>query len=199
MKKKKYWGLGGELHQNYFNGDVYSSLRNGRPGVGFVAIKQLPPRFAFKTSLNYENIFASKQKNINSTNVLFKARLIELGTALRFLFYENRGLLSKRPDYNVYAEAGITGQYVSSKIRYGADVNWSAYSNEIIPVLTIGLGFTHKRRRYSDIHIQVDHLRYLSDHIDSIQQNGSDNLIRVKVGFIGILTSHRRKYDFIWR
>ncbi len=149
QETNKYWALGGEIHQNYFNGDLYSSIHNGRPGLGFVVLRKYTPRTTLKASIKNDFLFASKHKSLSNNNTRFKATLTELEIGIRMFYFENRQNIKKRVNVNFFIEPGISGQYIYSKKSMYDNLTWNRNNNQLVPALKFGIGTTFKRTDYS--------------------------------------------------
>ncbi len=186
-KPKMFWEAGIELHQNFFNGDIYSSLGGGRPGLGVTFARRFHSRISIESSISHGVILANRSKTQSLSTVNYRTGITEFTLSLKRYFYENRGTYLKRPDYNPFLAIGVANQ-----LMYSAFTN-SNQLRLLIPVVPLSLGISIKKNKFHNFHFQFDYILYTSDRPDFIIQQGWDKLLRFKIGYTEILHHKMRK------
>jgi hypothetical protein len=190
--KCRYTSFGASLKATYFNGDVLTELEYVRPGFGLHLNRRLTPRISFMSELAWmrimgddytsSNLIAPAKINTYIRNLSFRNDIKQVSAILKYDIFLNTDHYRKRPVYNLYGFAGLTGFYHNPKAKdnkgkwtslrplHTEGIKYSAWQIAI----PVGLGIRYKLAIQWDLEVDLTYMVTFTDYLDDVSKNYPD-------------------------
>jgi hypothetical protein len=190
--KCRYTSFGASIKATYFHGDVLTDLQDVRPGLGLHLNRRISPRFSFMTELAWmrimgddftsSNLVAPAKINTYIRNLSFRNDIKQVSAIFKYDIFPNTDHYRKRPIYNLYGFAGLTGFYHNPKAKddhgkwtslrplHTEGVKYSAWQIAI----PVGVGIRYKLSIQWDLEIDLTYMITFTDYLDDVSKNYPD-------------------------
>jgi hypothetical protein len=190
--KCRYTSFGASLKATYFHGDILTDLQYVRPGFGMHINRRLSPRVSFMTEIAWMRIMGNDFTSSNLVtpvkidtyirNLHFRNDIKQVSAILKYDIFPNTDHYRKRPIYNMYGFAGITGYCHSprakddkgkwTKLRplHTEGVKYSAFQLAI----PLGLGVRYKLSLQWDLEVDLTYMFTFTDYLDDVSKSYPD-------------------------
>lgn len=190
--KCRYTSFGASLKATYFNGDVLTDLQCVRPGFSLHLNRRLSPRFSFMAELagmrimgddfRSSNLVAPAKINTYIRNLSFRNDIKQVTAIFKYDIFPNTDHYRKRPVYNLYGFAGLSGFYHNPKAKdnhgkwtslrplHTEGVKYSAWQIGI----PVGVGIRYKLSLQWDLEIDLTYMITFTDYLDDVSKNYVD-------------------------
>jgi hypothetical protein len=188
----RYTSFGASLKSTYFNGDVLTDLQYVRPGIALHINRRLSPRFSFMAEMAWMRIMGNDFTNSNLVtpikiktyirNLHFRNDIKQISAILKYDIFPNTDHYRKRPIYNMYGFAGITGFFHNPKAKdhegkwtplrplRTEGVKYSAFQLAI----PVGIGVRYKLSLQWDLEVDFTYMFTFTDYLDDVSKNYPD-------------------------
>jgi len=190
--KCRYTSFGASLKGTYFNGDILTDLQYVRPGLGLHLNRRLSPRISFMSELAWmrimgddytsSNLIAPAKINTYIRNLSFRNDIKQVSAIFKYDIFPNTDHYRKRPIYNLYGFAGLTGFYHNPKAKDNKG-KWTSlkplktegikYSSWQIAI-PVGVGVRYKLSLQWDLEVDLTYMVTFTDYLDDVSKNYPD-------------------------
>ncbi len=186
-KRGRYYSFGVQGIGSYFFGDVSSSIKTIRSGIGTQYMNKLTPVFAITADVNYIRLVADDQsssnvKKANSApayirNLHMRNDVVEMAVHARFQLLPSNDYFTKRQKLNAFGTIGIgllytnpqakdsTGHWRNLRTIHTENQSYSKFT-AYIPV---SVGAQYKLTNHVDLEFELGYRFTFTDYLDDVK------------------------------